>query len=76
MEGLRTRRDVFVPRTDQLPALMPRTSLLSLVADFQRFKTDRAIVFSRGYRRASWTYEKLASAAVAFANALKSRGFA
>lgn len=74
MEGLRTRRDFFVPHTDQPLALMPRTSLLSLVADFQRFKNDRAIVFSRGYRRTSWTYEKLASAAVAFANALKSHG--
>src|SRR5580765_1842258 len=74
MEGLRTRRDFFVPHTDQPPALMLRTSLLSLVADFQRFKNDRAIVFSRGYRRTSWTYEKLTSAAVAFANALKSRG--
>jgi len=53
---------------------MARDSLLSVFADFKRFQSDRSIVYSRGYRHSSWTYEKLASAAAVFANALKSRG--
>jgi long-chain acyl-CoA synthetase len=53
---------------------MNRDSLLSLFADFDRFPRDRAIVFSRGYRRHSWTYQELASSALVIANALKSRG--
>jgi long-chain acyl-CoA synthetase len=53
---------------------MPRTSLLSLFADFQRFKNDHAIVFSRGYRRILWTYDQLARTVLAVANTLKSRG--
>jgi len=53
---------------------MARDSLLSLFADFERFRRDRAIVHSRGYRHSSWTYERLASPAVLFANGLTSRG--
>src|SRR5438477_6782267 len=53
---------------------MPRDSLLSLFAEFNRFQNDPAIVYSRGYRHTSRTYGQLASAATLFANALKSRG--
>jgi len=53
---------------------MPRDSLLSVFADFKRWQSGRAIVYPRGYRHSSWTYETLASTAVLFANALKSRG--
>jgi len=53
---------------------MARDSLLSLFADFERFQSDRAVVYSRGYRHTSWTYESLASSALLLANALKSRG--
>jgi len=53
---------------------MPRENLNSLFRDFERFQRDRAIVYSHGYRHSSWSYEKLASAALLFANALKSRG--
>ena len=53
---------------------MARDSLLSVFADFDRFPSDRAIVYSRGYRHSSWTYESLASTAALFANALKCRG--
>jgi long-chain acyl-CoA synthetase len=53
---------------------MARDSLLSVFADFERFSSGRAIVYSRGYRHSSWTYETLASTAALFANALRSRG--
>jgi long-chain acyl-CoA synthetase len=53
---------------------MARNSLLSVFADFERFPSGRAIVYSRGYRHSSWTYETLASTAALFANTLKSRG--
>jgi len=53
---------------------MARNSLLSVFADFERFPGGRAIVYSRGYRHSSWTYETLASSAALFANALRSRG--
>src|SRR5712671_7041977 len=53
---------------------MARNSLLSVLADFERFPSGRAIVYSRGYRHSSWTYETLASTAALFATALKSRG--
>jgi len=53
---------------------MARDSLLSVFADFKRFPSDRAIVYPCGYRHSSWTYETLASHALLFANALKSRG--
>jgi long-chain acyl-CoA synthetase len=53
---------------------MPRDSLVSLFADFERFQSARAIVYPHGYRHLSWTYERLASTALLCANALKSRG--
>ena len=53
---------------------MPRESLLSLFADFERFQRDRALVYSHGYRKISWTYNRLASNSLLFANALKSHG--
>jgi len=53
---------------------MARDSLLTLFADFKRFQSDRAIVYSRGYRHISWSYRELALTAALFANALKSRG--
>jgi long-chain acyl-CoA synthetase len=53
---------------------MARDSLLSVLADFERFASGPAIVYSRGYRHFSWTYETLASTAALFANALRSRG--
>jgi len=53
---------------------MARNSLLSVFADFERFPSGRAIVYSRGYRHSSWTYETLAATAALFANALRSRG--
>jgi len=53
---------------------MPRDSLISLFANFDRFRSDRAIVSARGYRHTSWTYEQLASNAALFANALKFNG--
>ena len=54
--------------------IMARDLLLTLLADFERFQSDRAIVYSRGYRYNSWSYAKVASTAALFANALKSRG--
>jgi long-chain acyl-CoA synthetase len=53
---------------------MPRENLLSLFGEFQRYGDDVAIVQHRGYRRESWTYNKLASKAVACALELKERG--
>jgi len=60
-------------RNRNLP-LMSRDSLLSLFADFERFRHGRAIVSSGGYRHSSWSYQRLASQALLFANGLKSRG--
>jgi long-chain acyl-CoA synthetase len=60
--------------SESIDNAMPRDSLLSLFADFRRFPGDRAIVYPRGYRHSSWTYENLASFALLFANALKARG--
>src|ERR1700739_3025544 len=53
---------------------MARDLLLTLLADFERFQSDPAIVYSRGYRRNSYSYAKVASTAALFANVLKSRG--
>src|SRR6202521_1287286 len=53
---------------------MPRESLLSLFAEFERYSRDIAVVQRRGYRRESWTYEKLTKTAVACALELKQRG--
>src|SRR6266403_3351745 len=68
----------FSPRRSKLatpPSTpMPRKNLNSLFRDFERFARSPAIVYSHGYRHVSWTYESLASTALLFANALKSRG--
>ena len=53
---------------------MPRENLNSLFRDFERFQRGPAIAYAHGYRRSSWTYERLVSTALFFANALKSRG--
>ena len=53
---------------------MSRDSLISLFADFERFQSGRAVVYSRGYRHISWSYKELALTAAFLANALKSRG--
>jgi len=53
---------------------MSRDSLITLFRDFERFRRDRSIVYARGYRQNSWTYEGLASTALLLANVLKSRG--
>ena len=53
---------------------MSRDSLISLFAEFERFPCDRAIVYQQGCRHICWTYHGLASNALLFANALKSRG--
>lgn len=50
---------------------MPRDSLVSLFDEFKRYANDVAVVQRRGYRRESWTYEKLAAAAMACASELK-----
>jgi long-chain acyl-CoA synthetase len=53
---------------------MARPSLISLFANFNRFQSDRAIIYSHGYRHTAWTYGQLSTTATLFANALKSRG--
>src|SRR5260221_7497997 len=53
---------------------MPRDSLISLFANFDRLRSDRALVSARGYRHTSWTYNQLAVNAVLFANALEFNG--
>jgi long-chain acyl-CoA synthetase len=52
---------------------MPRENLLSLFAEFERYARDVAIVQRCGYRRETWTYEKLSKIAVACALELKER---
>jgi len=52
---------------------MPRANLISLFAEFERYARDVAIVQRRGYRRESWTYERLAGVAFACAYSLKNR---
>jgi long-chain acyl-CoA synthetase len=53
---------------------MPRPNLISVFAEFLRYARDVAIVQRRGYRRESWSYEKLAQVACGFAIDLKDRG--
>jgi long-chain acyl-CoA synthetase len=53
---------------------MPRTNLLSLFDDFRRHARDVAVVQRRGYRRESWTYDKLAKVAFRLAHELEQRG--
>jgi long-chain acyl-CoA synthetase len=53
---------------------MSRPNLLSLFDDFGRHRSDIAAVQWRGYRRESWTYNKLAIIAYRFAYDLKQNG--
>jgi long-chain acyl-CoA synthetase len=53
---------------------MPRENLLSLFGEFERYGSDLAFVQRRGYRRETWTYRKLAGAALACALELKEGG--
>lgn len=53
---------------------MSRPHLLSLFDDFARFSSDVAIVQQRGYRRETWTYQKLTRSAVFCALHLKENG--
>lgn len=50
---------------------MPRENLLSLFADFAKYKRDIAVVQRRGYRRETWTYEQLTSDSILCAQALQ-----
>jgi long-chain acyl-CoA synthetase len=52
---------------------MPRSNLISLFVEFERYATDLAVVQRRGYRRECWTYGQLAGAAWAFARVLGER---
>ncbi len=51
---------------------MPRENLLTLLADYETHARDVAIVQHRGYRRESYTYQKLLQQAANFALELKS----
>ena len=53
---------------------MSRVNLLSLFDEFARFSSDIAYVQQRGYRRETWTYEKLLKCAVVRALQLKDCG--
>src|SRR5438309_4500376 len=53
---------------------MPRANLLSLFDDFNRYRSDVAVVQRRGYRRKSCTYSHLASLSFRLAHDLKRRG--
>ncbi len=52
---------------------MPRENLLTLLADYETYASDVAVVQHRGYRRESYTYKKLLQQAANFALELKSR---
>jgi long-chain acyl-CoA synthetase len=52
---------------------MPRSNLISLFVQFERYATGLAVVQRRGYRRECWTYARLAGAASAFAQVLRER---
>ncbi len=53
---------------------MSRANLLSLLREFGRYRKDIAFVQQRGYRRDTWTYDRLLRAAAARALLLKQRG--
>jgi long-chain acyl-CoA synthetase len=53
---------------------MSRVNLLSLFDEFGRFSDGAAFVQRRGYRRETWTYQKLAGAAARCALQLKRNG--
>jgi long-chain acyl-CoA synthetase len=56
------------------PGIMSRDNLLSLFSEFARYSDDLAFVQRRGYRRETWTYDKLARMAVVCALGLKKQG--
>src|SRR6266478_8278811 len=53
---------------------MPRPNLLSLFDDFRRHRREVAVVHRHGYRRESWTYDKLSEIAFGLAHELKQKG--
>jgi long-chain acyl-CoA synthetase len=53
---------------------MSRANLLSLLENFGRYCNDIAFVQQRGYRRETWTYDRLARTAAARAVLLKEKG--
>src|SRR5580692_3664265 len=53
---------------------MARANLISLFAEFARFRKDVAVVQRRGYRRESWTYAQLIDCTVSCAVLLGERG--
>ncbi len=53
---------------------MSRENLLSLFREFERYGNDIAFVQRHGYRRETWTYDKLADVAFACALELRERG--
>lgn len=53
---------------------MPRENLISLFAEFARYRRDVAIVQRRGYRREAWRYSQLTGRSIACALELKERG--
>ena len=55
---------------------MTRTNLISLFGEFDGYARDVAVVQRRGYRRESWTYKRLAYAAVRGALQLREQGIA
>jgi long-chain acyl-CoA synthetase len=52
---------------------MPRENLLTLLTDYETYARDIAIAQHRGYRRESYTYQKLLQQAANFSLELKSR---
>ncbi|MDP9340016.1 MAG: AMP-binding protein [Acidobacteriota bacterium] len=53
---------------------MPRENLLSLFREFDRYRSDIAVIQKRGYRRETWTYGRLTDAARSCAILLQQRG--
>jgi len=62
------------PRCVESRLPMARVNLLSLFDEFGRFSDGTAFVQRRGYRRETWTYQKLAGAAARCALQLKENG--
>src|SRR5690349_7759138 len=60
-----------IPTTAAMPT---RYSLSSLLADFDRYSGDDAVVQRRGYRREAWTYARLRHMAGVCAYQLRARG--
>jgi long-chain acyl-CoA synthetase len=54
--------------------MSPRSNLLSLLGEFERYAKDVAVIERRGYRREKWTYGKISQNAARCALELKKRG--